>query len=263
MDNPLEQPAPEEPIARVHAFARDLAWGAVNGEWDSRITIEQIGKRPEKWLARHAKQDATFNLNIQLKKKWSDKFVESSLLRSFGYFELDSESPSAHYVSYLLTQKAFSLLEGLPKPPKVFISYRQNESSAFASLIEARLTLADPNIGIFIDKVLEGGEEWERRIEQEVRRCDTFICVYGPDTPNSTMIPKEIDWAEESRSRIVPVLHNGFTRECEDYPEQFRTLQDIPVETESAEAYEFAILKLLNTLGYPTLQSPRPSVDRV
>ena len=35
MDNPLEQPAPDDPIERVHAFARDLAWGAVNGKWGS------------------------------------------------------------------------------------------------------------------------------------------------------------------------------------------------------------------------------------
>ena len=261
MDNPLEQPAPEDPIARVHEFARDLAWGALNGRWDSRILIERISGNTEKWWNEPPEEVASLNLNIDLKKKWTSNFVESSLLRSFGYFKLDSRGAGDAYLSYLLTQKAFALLEKPYRPPEVFISYKQSESSAFAMLIEARLKLADPAIGIFIDKVLEGGEEWKRRIKREVCNCDTFISVYGPDTPNSTMIPLEIAWAEESCSYIIPVLHHGFTRDCDGYPKQFKDLQDIAVEKESAEAYELAILKLLNTLGYPTLQSPRPQAS--
>lgn len=158
-----------------------------------------------------------------------------------------------------LSPKALGLLERPAIPPKVFISYKQTESSAFASLIEARLNIAAPEAGVFIDKLLEGGDEWERRIKREICECDTFICVYGPGTPKSTMIPKEIAWAKDSGSRIIPVLHNKFTRDSEGYPEQFKTLQDITVDKESAEAYELAILKLLNALGYPTLQSPRSS----
>ena len=115
----------------------------------------------------------------------------------------------------------------------------------------------DPDINIFIDKVLEGGDEWERRIEQAVRDCDTFICVFGQTTHESTMIPKEIAWARKSGSRIIPVLHNGY-RGRENYPEELNEIQWITVETEKAEYYELAILKLLNALGYSTLQSPSP-----
>ena len=161
--------------------------------------------------------------------------------------------------SYLLTTKAFALLDKPAISPEIFISYKQTESSEFASLIEARLTLADPGIGIFIDKVLEGGDEWEKRIKREICERNIFICFYGLTTHKSTMIPNEIDWALASDSRIIPMLHHGCDRDDETYPAKLKRFQDIKVEKESAEAYELAILKLLNTLGYPTLQSPRPS----
>ena len=142
----------------------------------------------------------------------------------------------------------------------IFISYRQAESSAFASLIEARLNIAAPEAGVFIDKLLEGGEEWEKRIKREISERDIFICVFGQTTHESTMIPKEIAWASDSGSRIIPVLHNGYTGE-QNYPEELKGIHWIKVETERAEGYELAILKLLNTLGYPTLQSQRQAAS--
>ena len=259
MDNPLKQPAPEDPIARVHAFARDLAWGAVNGRWGSHFEIELNPGSPEKWGAPSSKKESSANLNIELKRKWGNTFLESNLLRSFGYFVLDNENSSLRYKAFSLSQKSFTLLEKPAIPPKIFISYRQKESSPFALLIEARLTLADPTIGIFIDKLIEGGAAWLERIEKEVLRCDKFIIVYGPDTPNSGTILKEIAWAEKTGSTIIPVLHHGFTRDSKGYPEQFKALNDITVEKEGVKAYENAITDILIALGYSTLQSPRPA----
>ena len=257
MDNPLEQDAPDDMIERVHAFARDLAWGALYEKWGTSFRVASTSQG-EQWFEMSRNRDWDENLNGFFLRKWNWDIPVSGLLLSFGYFEADFQRSATDTPAFALTQQAFRLLEKPAIPPKIFISYRQNESSAFASLIEARLNIAAPEAGVFIDKLLEGGDEWEQRIEHEIRERDTFICVYGPDTPKSTMIPKEIAWAQASGSRIIPVLHNEFTRDCEGYPEQFKALQDITVEKESAEAYELAILKLLNTLGYPTLQSPRP-----
>lgn len=258
MDNPLEQPAPEDPIARVHAFARDLAWGVAHGMWGTEFVVSTTyGGR--QWHTFSWADAASAHLSNYLSEKWNSSPPEPDILKSLGLLEEDHNVRADGDQTVLLTQKAFALLEKPAIPPKIFISYRQRESSAFASLIEARLTLADPTVGIFIDKLIEGGAKWLKRIESEVRQCDHFIIVYGPDTPNSDTIPLEIGWAEETDSTIIPVLHHGFTRNSEGYPERFKELNDITVEKESAEAYELAILKLLNALGYPTLQSPRPS----
>ncbi|MCY3908366.1 MAG: TIR domain-containing protein [Anaerolineaceae bacterium] len=261
MDNPLEQPVPEDPIARAHEFARDLAWGVANGKWSAGFRVSRnIGGTGWLSLSFRTDIDAQGNLERLRESKWKGDFPESDLLQSFGYFEPNLERYVKNQPAFLLTPKAFALLEKPLVPPRIFISYRQAESSAFASLIEARLNIAAPEAGVFIDKLLEGGEEWERRIEREIRKRDTFILVYGKTTHESTMIRKEIAWARESDSRIIPVLHNGYTGE-ENYPEELSGIQWIAVETESAENYELAILKLLNTLGYPTLQSPRAATS--
>ena len=161
MDNPLKHKPPRDPIARVHAFAYDLAWGAVNGRWGSHFEIEQNPGSPEKWDAPSSKEESSANLNIELKRKWGNTFLESNLLRSFGYFVLDNENSSLRYKAFSLSQKSFTLLEKPAIPPKIFISYKQSESSAFASLIEARLNIAAPEAGVFIDKLLEGGRRME------------------------------------------------------------------------------------------------------
>lgn len=245
MDNPLEQPAPDDPIARVHTLAYDLAWGVAHGLWGTGLeAVWSEGAPFIKTVAPSSIFDES-GRNL-LVDKWGDNRPGVDMMFSFGYV---IDSPFA------LSPKALGLLEKPAIPPKIFISYKQSESSAFASLIEARLNIAAPEAGVFIDKLLEGGEEWEQRIKKEICERDTFILVYGKTTHESTMIPKEIAWARKSGSRIIPVLHNGYTGE-ENYPEELAGIQWIAVETERAEGYELAILKLLNTLGYPTLQSP-------
>ena len=257
MDNPLERKPPEDPIARVHEFARDLAWGAAHGKWGTGFRYDAFSP-DDSWSALTTGGNYQEHFRHYLHDKWGGLPPDYNLLRSLGYFELENQRYIGDHFAFLLTPKAFSLLEKPASPPQIFISYRQNESSPFALLIEARLTLRDPTIGIFIDKLIEGGAKWLKRIEQEVRQCDTFIIVYGPDTPNSKTIPLEIAWAEETGSTIIPVLHHGFTRCCEGYPERFRELNDIPVEKESAKAYENAITDILIALGLLDAPVPAP-----
>ena len=42
MDNPLEQPAPNDPIERVHAFAHFADWGAILGSADRLRVISGV-----------------------------------------------------------------------------------------------------------------------------------------------------------------------------------------------------------------------------
>ena len=254
MDNPLEQPAPEDPIARVEKYARDLAWGVAHKYWGTGLNAIH---KPKNHFERMFSPANVIEISRRdlLREKWGNDPPGTDLMISFGYVNpVNPNLPGTNF-PYVLSPKALSLLDKPESPPKIFISYRQKESSAFASLIEARLTLRDSTIGIFIDKQIEGGARWLKRIEEEVRQCEHFIIVYGPDTPNSDTIPLEIKWAEETDSNIIPVLHNTFTRNCEGYPEQFKELNDITVEKESAKAYENAITDILIALGYSTLQS--------
>ena len=117
MDNPLEQPAPDDPIARVHEFARDLAWGAVNGKWGSifnRWSLDVLDvTEPENY--RHA----TNELILYIQRKWFDGPPSINLMRSFEYFTpaqeglvpRDDKALNLAYLSFLLTPKAFALLD--------------------------------------------------------------------------------------------------------------------------------------------------------
>lgn len=244
MDNPLEQPAPDDPIARVREFARDLAWGVTNKLWDNEFN--SFGGN------RNNLMPPSYGMEfINFLNKWRAHAPEIDQLTDSGYLTFGR---STHH----LTEKAFALLE--KKKPKrqlrVFISHKQKESSEFASLIEARLYLADPDIEVFIDKSIKGGEKWPSRIEEAVRNCDFFICIFGPETPKSTAVRKELDLALASNRNILWLTHHGY----KEIPNGLNYIQRCAeVGKENADGYEIAILKLLNDMGYPTLQSPRPS----
>ena len=157
---------------------------------------------------------------------------------------------------YTLNKLVKTLSEPLPDFEEVnsqmFISYRASESATFASLIEARLKLTDPNVEVFMGKMFAAGDDWEQQIEQAVRSCDTFVCLLGPSTTSSIMVQKEIAWALQTGKRVFPMLHNGYRGES-NYPPELNNIQWIQVDKESPDDYEIAILKLLHALGYPTI----------
>ncbi len=250
MDNPLEQPAPDDPIARVHAFAYDLAWGVAHGLWGIGFRTLRAGGREMEWLSL-SPGDAQTHLHSLRLGKWNGEFPESDILQSFGYFESnDSVRPVQYQPAFLLTQRAFALLEEKTSAVslKVFISHKQDESSEFASLIEARLEVVISGIKVFVDKDIKGGDVWLERIEQEIRSSDVFICLFGPTTPDSLMVQKEINWALETLScRIIPIWHHGYTGD--GFPTELHAFQRIEVSKENAEGYRTAIQQLFYSLG--------------
>jgi hypothetical protein len=240
MESPFEQNAPTDILDRVREFARDLAYGATLGLWHTRIQWRQI-QNPE--ISNHSKIFAE-----HLRPKWGTDFPSEYLLLSFGYItEYGSETG---YSTYLLTDKAFQLLEQPSSPPDVFISYRRSESSAFGLLIEARLRLAG-NPNPFIDKNLVPGSEWNAQLKQQIQRSRYFIALIGKTTLASPYVIQEIEWAAESNCTIISVLHNGADMD-DSTPEILKRRHAISVTEENALGYETAVNQLLNSLGYST-----------
>jgi len=136
-------------------------------------------------------------------------------------------------------------------PPSVFISYKQDQSSALALLIEARLKLQDSNINVFIDKLLQPGDDWEQRLEETVRQSRYFICLVGKNTLESETVQKEIQWAHDAGCIIISICHNSYTIDG-NLPIELKGKQAIIIAQESAKHYESAISDLLNGLGYST-----------
>ncbi len=245
MDNPIEQPAPTDPLDRIHALARDLAYGAITGQWSSKINLSWAGPEQYSWISQ---EGSTAAIDDYLEKKWNNDHPSANVLMSFGYFSLLAERDSGTTV-YLLTDKAFALLQKPTAPPSVFISYRRSQSSALGLLIVARLkAVGVPNP--FIDMVIDPGAEWQALLEKTVRQSRFFIALIGPGTLDSTYVKQEIEWALNTPDQIIiPFWHDGFSPGA-DYPESLGTRNAIRLKEESAEEYELAIIKLLNRLGY-------------
>jgi hypothetical protein len=247
MHNPLEDPVPDDPIQRVHAFARDLAYGAITDLWSSRLKLSTKSSsfadyEFEQWAnARNEK------LLFEVARKWESHFPSSTLLVSLGYL---TQTDREHYH---ITDKAFTLLEQ-PAPASVFISYRRQESSAFALLLLARFKAH--GLEPFLDMNIEPGEDWHAELEQQVVTCEHLIALLGPATLTSAYVREEIVWAMNTRARIIPVWHNGFDEaQLAQYQAQYPALaaffgkQAIKVEQENPAAYETAIIQILNRFG--------------
>ncbi len=241
MDNPFEQPAPTNMLERVQAFARDLAYGATLGLWHSRIRWKQLSN-PE--MSDHSRRFAE-----HLYPKWGRDFPSEYLLLSFGYL-IELENIESGFANYLLTDKAFQLLQQPSVAPDVFISYRRSESSAFGLLIEARLRLAG-NPNPFIDKNLVPGSEWNAQLRQQIQKSRYFVALVGKTTLESPHVLQEIQWAAESQCTIVSIWHNG-ARMTDTVPDIIQRRHAIVVTEENALGYETAVNQLLNSLGYST-----------
>jgi hypothetical protein len=280
MDNPLEQPAPEGVIERVHEFARDLAYGVAKGLWKAELQLEYNWWRSGEYRINRSGNDEDQFIrdgNIQIKpdnhdffwlisSKWSFNSPIKGLLLSFGYIQLLEVTGGGEI--YTPTQQAFKLLNKPSKAPTVFISYSRKHSSALALLIEARLKIA----GIqnpFVDKNLKAGEPWHEELKATISKCQYFVCLIGkqiiydenekePDkrckwvsTLDSEMVRKEIAWAEQAECKIISIWHNGALKDA-NTPESLGTRHYITVKGDSALDYETAVNEMLNSMGYST-----------
>ena len=241
--HPFEQPPPEDPIKRVRAFAYDLAYGVAQGFWDVEFPVRGRGRQTIWHINAEKVWEGKNPGDVLLQEKWNHNPPSPGLLIALDYL--------AHLGGdqYSLTAKSLSLLEAPPRPPNVFISYKHDQSSAFALLIEARLKIAG-NPNPFLDKNILAGEEWRGHLDSTIKQSQYFVCLIGPETLKSKMVLQEIAWAEEANCRIISIWHGCAIGN--DSPEVLKQRQVIQVAGESALEYETAVNQLLNSMGYST-----------
>ena len=231
-------------LQRAIEFARDLAQGVADGKWSTQYLVSTTNQGTE-WYLFARDQEAEEAL---LSGKWQDDLPSDELLMTLGYISFYRRTDSGD-LNYLLTEKALALLEQPAAPPSIFISYKRDQSSAFALLIEARLRLSG-NPNPFVDKNLTPGDEWHGKLESTIQRCEYFVSLIGAHTLESAMVIKEIQWAERAGCKIISIWH-GCSIDA-SAPEVLRTHHAIQVTGESALEYETAVNQLLNALGYHT-----------
>jgi hypothetical protein len=249
LTNPHDTPAPSDQIARVRDFARDLAYGVVaQGWWGPRFNVSLSGQGAT-WFPDSNNRDERQRFSDLLVNKWGKAPPPDQLLLVYGYFI--ALVPDGSSRSYLLSEAAIRLLEKPTEPPSVFISYKRDQSSAFALLVEARLRIAG-NPNPFVDKNIIPGDDWHARLESVVKQAEYFICLIGAETLLSKYVRKEIAWAEASDCRIIAVWHGCPVGQAPDCPPILQVKHAISVAEESAKSYEAAVNEILNAIGYAT-----------
>jgi tetratricopeptide (TPR) repeat protein len=122
---------------------------------------------------------------------------------------------------------------------QIFISYRREDSSAWAGRLSDRLSSHFPSNQIFMDvDTIEPGIDFVEAIEKSVGSCDVLIAVIGTrwlNTSNSAgkrrlEIPEdsvrvEVSTALKRGIRVIPVLVEGATMpEAADLPDELKAL---------------------------------------
>lgn len=243
LHNPLDDVFPNDPVDRIHRLARDLAWGALNNLWSARVEIQK-GRIT-------AQRGSSAGMLGDYLASWGDTIPSANLLIAFNYMsEQTTKSPSGVAITVGdLTLEAFALLKKPTRIPEIYISYHRETSSALALLTVARLQQAGVK-NPYLDMSHVPGDSLHAEQEKRVRQCDYLICLIAPGTLNSSYIQAEIGWGLEADSvNVIPVWHNNFSA-THDYPQQLAARNAIRINEESAEAYNSAMIRLLNRVGY-------------
>lgn len=240
-----KRPIPVSNLAQIQLLARELAEGASLGIWSVTIALWE-GDFQNKgfglWISENTRK---FKYILE---RWDNDYPNLQLLLAFEYIKYDS-----YQQRHLLDKAAFELLSEAIYS-SVFISYKRIESSAFALLIN--LTLKQHGIQPFVDMQLQVGDDWQLELEENIKSSDYFVILLSNKTLDSEVAIREIQWAIESNIKLIPIWHNGFAFEADDWldlpvkvSQALSSTHTIRVLEENPLTYDTALRELLNRFG--------------
>lgn len=96
--------------------------------------------------------------------------------------------------------------------PHIFISYAKKDTRQLAENLYQALN-AVPGLTAWMDMSLEADSSWAQQIQNEIDCCDYFIVLLSPDvnrretdTQARSFVLNEIDYAQQDRKPILPVM---------------------------------------------------------
>lgn len=232
-----KQPLPSNLQQQVRRVAKDLAEGVHYDLWSLRIYTQPS----DEIRGQHVPEDV--NMYNYFVKVWNDPHIRTDLLIAYEFY----------HNRVGLTKSAFDLLEEAD-PATIFISYKRSESSAFALLLEQ--SLIQVGLSPFLDKQLQAGDDWHAELENRIRDSDYLIILLGQETLKSEVTLREITWAIQYKTGIIPIWHNDFSFDIDDWPdldseisEAISSKHAIRVLEENPLLYDTALRELLNRFG--------------
>ncbi|MCY4537402.1 MAG: TIR domain-containing protein [Chloroflexi bacterium] len=236
-------PIPEGPVEQVTLLAKELVLGVHKGFWVATLYIIQSNTIGGEFVPIEKE------LRQYLQHRWGDIHIGQwkRLLRGHGYLDDIISTNGKPFTR--LSRQAFALLSEAPLY-NVFVSYTHRESSAFALLLVNKLQ----HYGIepFCDMSLIPGDDWHPELEKQIAKCEYFVVLVGKETRKSCATLKEIKWALENDKIVIPIWHNGFRIERDEWTDIDEVIVNaierkhaVIVDKESAAGYNAAITELL------------------
>ena len=161
-----------------------------------------------------------------------------------------------------------------PEPGGVFISYRRQETAAYAGRLADLLTDRLGRHRVFIDvDDIEGGLPFEQAIDQALGSCQVLLALIGAqwldvtdengrrrlDDPNDRL-RREIEAALEGNVRVIPVLVGGARMpQAQDLPNSLAELHGRQSLTLRHESFPDDARRLVATIKR-ILQPPPPKL---
>jgi predicted ATPase len=155
----------------------------------------------------------------------------------------------------------------------VFISYRRDDSAGWTGRIYDRLSAQLGDGEVFVDVTsIAPGQDFTAAVADTLERADAVLVIVGPewlgaidsrgrrrlDDP-SDHVRREIATALEVDALMVPVLVGGAAMPTErDLPEELAPLAFRNAIEISESRFDYDIDRLLDVLGYPTVDTPIP-----
>ena len=125
---------------------------------------------------------------------------------------------------------------------KVFISYSRKDI-AFAKYLTAELQKSD--LDFWIDwEGIPPTVDWWAEIQKGIEEADIFLFLISPDSANSTVCQREIEYAAKNGKRLIPVVVRD--TESEETPSELQHLNYIFFREN--DDFEISVTKLLTAI---------------
>jgi len=124
----------------------------------------------------------------------------------------------------------------------IFLSYSRKDKGIVERL-KKRLEAAGHDVWIDIEDI-RGGDQWRQAIAEAIGQADTFVLLLSSNAVKSDNVCKELNLAEENKSRVIPVAISSVAIPPE-MQYQLAGVQRIDLATD----FEHGLEQLLEALG--------------
>ena len=146
--------------------------------------------------------------------------------------------------------------------PKIFITYRRNDTDGHAGRLYADLTGPFPKKNVFFDiDTLKAGDEFPAEIERTIQECEALIALIGRnwltikegdrrriDDPED-LVRREIAAALKRKIVVIPVLvQNALMPDEDDLPQELKRLVHRNAIIVSDHRWDYDVKQLINRL---------------